>query len=142
MAWIQFKIAMNTIGTNTTKGSVAKPELIKDAPDPKLSGVKIGELVGGKNAKPAEKLDLAAEEAHWRANHAQQPYSGGRSFEEFGPAYKAGYLGFSKHGTEGKSFEETESKLRERYETENGSPKLPWTVVRPAVHAAWHRVGR
>jgi hypothetical protein len=131
---------MKTLGTNPTKNAAEDPELIKDAPAAKPPGKGIGALVGGQPAKTgAEKIDPALEEAHWRENHANQSFAQGRPYEEFSPAYRAGYEGYSRYGVAGQSFEETETTLRERYETENGSPKLPWTVVRPASHAAWHR---
>ena len=135
---------MKTIGTNPTKANAGNPDLIEDAPDLKLpgKGKGIGDLVGGQASQSLTDIDLAEEEAHWRENHASQPFGHAGSYEEFGPAYRAGFEGYSRHGVAGKNFDETETELRERYETENGSPKLSWTLVRPASHAAWHRAAR
>ena len=133
---------MKTIGTTSTNKAATGPDFIEDTPSPTSpeKGKRIGELVSG-NKESAES-ELAAEEAHWRQNHASQPFAGGYGYEEFGPAYRAGIKGYLHHSTTGKSFDETETELRERYETENGSPKLPWVIVRPASHAAWHRFAR
>lgn len=128
---------MKTIGTPGSVGSKAEPELIEDKAQPKATGRAVGELVSGKPAGNHE--HHAREEAHWRENHAKQSFSQGRHFDEFHSAYRAGYEGYSEFGGNGKKFDETETKLRERYESENGSPKLDWTLARPAVHAAWHR---
>ncbi|HEY4246527.1 MAG TPA: hypothetical protein VGM64_06695 [Lacunisphaera sp.] len=126
---------MKTIGTPATTASKADPELIPDKTGPKPVGRAVGELVSG---KPGAGKKFAHHEAHWREHHPKQQFSQGRPYEEFQSAYRAGYEGYSEFGENGKSFEETETKLRERYESENGSPQLPWTVVRPATHAAWH----
>ena len=135
---------MKTIGTNPTKAAAGNPDLIEDAPDAKLpgKGKGIGDLVARQASQSLADFDLAEEEAHWRENHASQPFAHAGSYKEFGPAYRAGFEGYSRYGVAGKSFDETETELRERYETENGSPKLPWTLVRPASHAAWHRAAR
>jgi hypothetical protein len=130
---------MKTTGTNPTKNTPEKPELIKDKPSSVPAAAGIGVLVGGQSGKKSVETDHAEEEAFWRANHPKQNFAQGRDYQEFHPAYRTGYEGYSEFGSTGQSFEETETKLRERYETEDGSPKLPWTVVRPATHAAWHR---
>jgi hypothetical protein len=135
---------MKTIGTRPTKAAGARPDLIEDASAPKLAGkgTAIGDLVGSQSPQTPAEIDFAQEEAHWRENHASQPFANGRSYEDFSPAYRAGFEGYSLHGAGGKTFDETETELRERYESENGSPKLPWTVARDASHAAWHRAAR
>ena len=126
---------MKSIGTSPASPSKAGPELIPDKTQPKPAGRSVGELVSG-NQTTYEKF--SHHEAHWREHHPKQAFSRGRPFEEFHSAYRAGYEGYSEFGENGKSFDETETKLRERYESENGSPQLPWTLVRPATHAAWH----
>ena len=125
---------MKTIGTNPTSVTGSNPDLIRDAPLAKPSGKDIGALVGGSGAPGFEQ-----EEAHWRKNHAEQSFAQGRPYDEFHHAYRLGYEGYSHFGGKGQSFDETETKLRERYESENGSPQLPWNVARPASHAAWHK---
>ena len=138
---LEYYPIMKTGGTNPTKAAAGNPDLIEDAPVAKSPGKEkgIGDLVGGRASQSFASIDLAEEEAHWRKNHASQPFALGRGYEEFSAAYRTGFEGYSRHGLAGKSFDETETELRERYETENGSPKLPWTVARAASHAAWHR---
>lgn len=133
---------MKTIKPNlTVKPAEQGPELIKDVRKPVAEGKGIGALIAGRSDPLAagKEPTMHEEEAHWRQTHPAQPFTEGRTYEEFHHAYRTGYEGYDEFGTEGRTFEETETKLRERYETENGSPKLPWTVVRPASHAAWHR---
>lgn len=116
------------------------PELIKDQKKPSPKGKGIGELVGGESAASSSRNVYSKQhEEYWRQNHPTQKFADGRAYDDFYHAYRSGYEGYAEFGRRGKTFEETETKLRERYETEDGSPKLPWTTVRPASHAAWHR---
>jgi len=132
---------MKTIQPNPKSANAREhPEMISDPVKPLPEGNDIGKLVGGNMATATSKSGSHAEdEAYWRENHPAQNFASGASYEDFHHAYRTGYEGYHEFGAEGKSFEETETKLRERYETEDGSPKLPWTTVRPATHAAWHR---
>lgn len=101
-------------------------------------GAAVGAIVGGLAGKGiAETVNPTAEEAYWREHHEQQDYAQGRPYDDFGPAYSAGFLGYSQYGAKGQTFEETEPELRRRYESSN--PKLPWTEARPASRAAWNR---
>ena len=87
-------------------------------------GAVIGAVAGGLAGKGvAEAIDPTAEEAFWRENHAVQPYAEKSAYEEFAPAYRAGYSGYR----EGKTFDEREADLRMEYE---GGPQ------RPAVESA------
>jgi hypothetical protein len=104
-------------------------------------GAAVGAVVGGLAGKGvAEKINPTAEEAYWREEHVRQPYSQGRSYDDFGPAYRAGYEGYAEYGPAGASFEEREADLRKRYES--GYPKLSWENARPASRAAWERLER
>lgn len=76
-------------------------------------GAVAGAIVGGLAGKGvAEMIDPTAEDAYWRQRHAKEPYAVGRHFEEYAPAYRAGYMGFR----EGKTFEDREADLRMEYE--------------------------
>lgn len=132
---------MKTIRSSPESGEPEdRPALIGDNGKPVPEGKDIGKLVGGTKATAsAGRQPHAEDEAYWRENHPAQDFGSGTDYEDFHHAYRAGYEGYHEFGRGGMSFEETETKLRERYETENGSPKLPWTTVRPATHAAWHR---
>lgn len=132
---------MKTIKPNPeSKKAEEVPEMIIDNGKSAPEGKDIGKLVGGQKDKvPSNPSHHEEDETYWRKNHPAQSFASGAKYEDFHHAYRTGYEGYHEFGTEGKSFEETETKLRERYETEDGSPKLPWTTVRPATHAAWHR---
>lgn len=103
-----------------------------------IAGAAVGAVVGGLAGKGvAEKIDPTREDAYWRENHARQPYANGRGYEDYAPAYRVGYEGYAEYGVNGRSFEESEERLRQDYEKRNA--KLPWNEVRPASRAAWSR---
>ena len=103
-----------------------------------LAGAAVGAIVGGLAGKGvAEAVNPTEEDAYWRENHLSQPYAKGRSYEDYRPAYRAGYEGYAEYGEAG-TFEEREAELRKSYER-SGS-KLAWEEARPASRAAWQRV--
>jgi hypothetical protein len=100
-------------------------------------GAAVGAVVGGLAGKGvAEAINPTAEANYWSENHAGQPYAKGRPYDDFRPAYAAGYEGYAEFGETG-TFEEREMELRKRYES-SGS-KLSWEEARPASRAAWQR---
>ncbi len=108
-------------------------------------GAAVGAIVGGLAGKGvAEKINPTAEEAYWRENHTTQPFTQGRSYDDFSPAYRTGYEGYAELAAAGATgpitFEEREAELRRRYE--RAYPKLSWENARPATRAAWDRVAR
>ena len=79
-------------------------------------------------------------EAYWREHHAKQPYADKNlSFEHYAPAYRTGHEGAAKYT--GKKFEEIEDDLALDYEKNRAGSDLPWDQARPAVQAAWDRLG-
>src|SRR5215203_7242311 len=57
-------------------------------------GAVIGAVAGGLAGKGvAEGIDPTAEDAYWREAHNTQPYSKGRDYDDFAPAYRTGYEG-------------------------------------------------
>jgi hypothetical protein len=100
-----------------------------------VAGAAVGAIVGGLAGKGiAEKIDPTREDAYWRENHARQGWAKGRSYDEFRPAYRVGYEGYSRYGTAG-TFEEREAELRREYEKNN--PTVAWEDARLASRAAW-----
>jgi hypothetical protein len=98
-----------------------------------------GAIIGGYVGKAAgELIDPTVEDAYWQEQHAQQPYAKRANFQDFALAYRTGYEGYREHGTTGKSFDDSESGLRARYETGGGT--IPWAEARSAAQAAWDRV--
>lgn len=83
--------------------------------------------------------DLKEEEAYWREQHAKQPFvDTSRPYEDYAPAYRAGYEAAAKH--QGKKFEEVEDDIALDYEKAHPGEALPWDHARPAVKAAWDRL--
>ncbi len=73
-------------------------------------GAVVGGIVGGLTGKGfAEGLDPTAEDAYWRAEHKNQDYAGGRSYDDFAPAYRVGYSGYRPDAR----FDEAEAELRQ-----------------------------
>jgi len=86
----------------------------------------------------AEMLDPAGEEAYWRENYATQPYyESGYTYDDYHPAYRAGWEGRARY--EGRSFQEVEGELRADYERRRGASRLAWDRSREAARAAWER---
>jgi hypothetical protein len=86
----------------------------------------------------AEMLDPAGEEAYWRENYHQQPYyEAGCTYDDYHPAYRAGWEGRARY--EGRSFAEVEGELRADYERRRGNSRLDWERCREAARSAWNR---
>lgn len=81
--------------------------------------------------------DAETEEAHWEAVHDDHPWADAGDFADFSTAYRTGYEGFNRLGTE-YSFDDVEEELQEEYEAEDCS--LPWEDAREAARAAWERL--
>src|ERR1700680_560821 len=87
----------------------------------------------------ANEQDWKMAEAHWREQHAKQPYADKNlSFEHYAPAYRIGHEAALKYP--GKKFEEIEDDVARNYEKANPIDPLPWDTVRPAVRAEWDRL--
>ena len=62
-------------------------------------GAAVGAVVGGMTGKGvAEAIDPTAEDAYWRGEHSRQPFASGSRFEDYQPAYRAGYEGYGRYG--------------------------------------------
>jgi uncharacterized protein (TIGR02284 family) len=86
----------------------------------------------------AEGVNPAAEEAHWRENFKREPYyEQGRSFDDYGPAYRLGVSGRTRY--EG-DWESAEPKLASQWQSSRGSSSLSWQQAQPASRAAWERI--
>lgn len=96
-----------------------------------------GALVGGLAGKyTGEAIDPTVEDAYWREQHASQPYATEGPYEDFEPAYRTGYEGFTRHT--GEKFSDVEEPIRADYERQQA--KVPWDKARPATESAWQRV--
>ena len=96
-----------------------------------------GALAGGLLGKAAgEIVDPTVEDAYWRERHPLEAYGAGTPYEDYEPAYRAGYEGFAQYG--GEQFADVEADIARDYASHRAG--LPWEKARPAAEAAWERV--
>ena len=102
-----------------------------------IGGV-VGAVVGGLAGKAAaEAVNPTAEEAHWRENYDREPYyEQGRSFDDYGPAYRLGLTGRTRY----EDWDTAEPNLESEWESARGGSSLSWPQARPASRAAWNRI--
>jgi uncharacterized protein (TIGR02284 family) len=98
----------------------------------------VGAVVGGLAGKAAgEAVNPTAEEAFWRDNYNKEPYyEQGRSFDDYGPAYRLGLSGRERYEDPWTS---VEPRLASEWDTNRGSSSLDWKGASPASQAAWTR---
>lgn len=100
----------------------------------------LGAVAGGLAGKAvAERVNPTAEEAHWRENYSKESYyETGRSFDDYGPAYRLGVSGRTRYD-EG-DWTAVEPRLATEWESTRGNSTLNWSQAGPAARAAWDRV--
>jgi hypothetical protein len=105
-------------------------------------GAVIGSVAGGLLGKGvSETIDPTVEDEYWRHSYATRPYvDPDHSYEDYSPAYRTGYEGYSTYAKDGFTYQDAEPHLRTRYEREYGSSRLGWDKARPASQDAWHRL--
>ncbi|MGJ7512131.1 ferritin-like domain-containing protein [Variovorax sp. GT1P44] len=101
-------------------------------------GLVAGAVAGGLGGKAAaESVNPTAEETYWRENFSKETYyDAGRPYEDYAPAYEAGW---SARGTRDTDFETAEPVLASEWESRRGASSLAWSDARPAAQAAWDR---
>lgn len=78
-----------------------------------------------------------SELAYWRGAFDSEPYfEPGRSFEDYGPAYELGWIGWHTYGGE---FETADRVLANDWLVQKGVSGLTWEQARLACRAAWQR---
>ncbi len=105
-------------------------------------GAAVGGVVGGLAGKAAgEAVNPTDEEAFWKNEYPNRPYYNDTvAYDDISPAYRAGYLGYDRVGTNGQTFDQVESDLRRDYETRRTNSRVSWQQARPAAQDAWDRV--
>ncbi|HEX2651408.1 MAG TPA: hypothetical protein VHN19_15880 [Burkholderiales bacterium] len=105
-------------------------------------GAAVGAVVGGLAGKAiGEAMDPTVEDAHWRKAYSKESYyQTGLSYDDYAPAYRAGYEGRAKNND--RKFEDVEPDLEASYNSTKGASKLGWEDARQASRAAWDRVER
>jgi hypothetical protein len=105
-------------------------------------GAAVGSVAGGLLGKGvAETLDPSVEDEYWRHNYASRPYvEPSHSYEDYRPAYRTGYEGYSTYSSQGLTYAEAEPHLRERYEQQSAPSRLGWDKAKYASQDAWERL--
>jgi hypothetical protein len=109
-----------------------------------------GAVVGGLIGKGVEEyFDPTAETAYWKSNYRSTAYyDPTRTFEEFEPAYRAGFEGFGRVVKAGRApgdFTTVEEELRRDYESSKATGAgqaggLEWERAKHAARDAYERV--
>ncbi len=103
-----------------------------------MLGAVAGSVVGGYAGKAVgENADPTEEDEYWRSNHPIEDYDG-RSYDEYAPAYRAGFDGYARYGSSGRTFDEAEAEIQRDYEEQPGD-HLAWDKARGASQSAWER---
>jgi hypothetical protein len=83
-------------------------------------------------------VDAAREDAYWRrAFRCERYYSRGLSYEDYAPAYCAGYSGYAQYGGE---YDDAEASLWANWQRIKGDSRLIPDDARHAMRAAWDRM--
>ncbi|MEG4417039.1 hypothetical protein QUA70_00320 [Microcoleus sp. LAD1_D5] len=107
-------------------------------------GAVVGAFSGGLAGKGVgEAIDPTVEDAYWQSNYSSRPYvDTSATYEDYQPAYRTGYEGYTRYGNTGKSFNEIEPDLQRDYETNRGKSNVTWDKAKHATRDAWARVER
>jgi hypothetical protein len=85
-----------------------------------------------------EPVHPTVEEAYWRDALVNEPYYDNRyTFDDYAPAYRAGYL--SHHEHKDLVWTHAEPRLSTGWHDVKGISRLHWDQARKASRAAWHR---
>jgi hypothetical protein len=102
-------------------------------------GMAAGAAAAVAGKRTATRVDATAEELYWLENYANEPYyDPSYSFEDYLPAYRAGWEGRARFPN--RSFEEVERDLQVEYSWNRGQSRLLWDHARQAMRAAWNRL--
>lgn len=106
------------------------------------SGGVVGRVIDALTGKErTHRIDRDREDSYWRESfQSQGSVPQGRTYDDYAPAYRTGYEGFSKYYGSGTRFEDVEPTLQEEYTA--SKPSVPWTEARTAAQSAWSRVER
>lgn len=106
-----------------------------------MAGAVVGAVVGGLAGKgAAEAINPTTEDAYWRDAHAHAPYySDDYTFEDYAPAYRAGYTS-RMQGTE--HWNDARTEWERRWDEEHANGRLRWKDAEHAVKSAWERANR
>jgi hypothetical protein len=109
---------------------------VGEAVNPTAEEVEI--LMPDINQQSGTRLDPSTEDIYWQRAFITEPYySSELIYDDYGPAYRAGYL--HRQHKPAKTWEEAETVLQSEWERGKGTSRLSWEDAREPMHAAWHR---
>ncbi len=105
-------------------------------------GAIAGAVGGGYAGKGiAESVNPTEENAYWENNYRSASYhEGNYDYNDYSPAYRTGYEGFTRHAESGKDYADVESDLQQDYARNRGSSRLEWDKAKVATRDAWDRL--
>lgn len=106
-------------------------------------GAVVGAVAGGLAGKgAAEAVNPTVESGYWRDNYSTQPWvERNYRYEDYEPAFRTGWEGYSRYGSSGRTYDQLENDLRSDYERNaSGKTRLEWEKAKSATRAAWHRL--
>jgi len=116
---------------------------IPDSPDSHPVGTAVGGIAGAivdAVAGLREAVDPTAEDAYWQRAFITEPYfNRDYSYDDYGPAYRMGYMNRSTYTD--RSWDEVEPALKTEWERTRGASRLTWEEARDASQSAWHHAG-
>jgi hypothetical protein len=103
-------------------------------------GTVVGGVAGGLAGKAvAEGVDPTEESQYWREAYREQPYYSERySYDDYEPAYRAGWESYDPDDSV--TWSQREQVARQRWEGEGGAPTMTWEEARLASEDAYNRV--
>ena len=123
-------------GLGAAAGGVAAGAAIGTIAGPvgTVAGASAGAILGGLAGNAiGVVMDPKAEEAHWQRNYSKEPYyQSGLTFDDYSPAYRAGYQGRIQH--EGRKFDDVQGSLEKSYESLKAIRS--WAGRRPSTRRA------
>jgi hypothetical protein len=104
-------------------------------------GAVVGAIAGGLAGNTiAQAIHPEVEDAYWREAHNREPYySDNYSYDDYAPAYRAGYESRMQGHTD---WSYTKKEWERRWDAEHAQSRLDWSAAEPAIHAAWERANR
>jgi len=107
-------------------------------------GTAVGGLVGAIAGAAAghsagEAINPTVEEKYWSSAYGKEPYYDKKySYDDYAPAYRAGYMGREEYRD--LTWDEAEPRIASNWNTLRGKSSLEWKQARMASRAAWDRV--
>jgi hypothetical protein len=78
------------------------------------------------------------EDAYWRTNYRDRPYSAAGDYEDFRPGYRFGFESASRY--RGRDWDDIEPELASDWESYEHRGDSTWQQIKDAVRDAWNRV--